>query len=112
MKVTERLQISCAHSPDSDDAFMFYGIASGAVNTGDFVFKQIMKDIQTLNEEAKENKYEISAISFAAYPAIKSDYLLTTCGSSFGIECGPIVVVKDKQHLPELHSMSIAVPGI
>jgi len=111
MKATERLQVDFAHSPDSDDAFMYYGIASGAVSTGDFVFNQVMKDIQTLNEEAKEGKYEISAVSFAAYPHIKSQYLLMPCGASFGIECGPIVVVNEKQNVIELNSITVAVPG-
>jgi 1,4-dihydroxy-6-naphthoate synthase len=110
MKATERLLINFAHSPDSDDAFMYYGIASGAVGTGDFAFKQVMKDIQTLNEEAKEGKYEISAVSFAAYPHIKSQYLLMPCGASFGIECGPIVVVNEKQNV-DLNSITVAVPG-
>lgn len=111
MKATERLLIDCAHSPDSDDAFMYYGIASGAVSTGDFIFNQVMKDIQTLNEEAKESRYEISAVSFAAYPHIKSQYLLMPCGASFGIECGPIVVVNEKQNVIDLNSITVAVPG-
>jgi 1,4-dihydroxy-6-naphthoate synthase len=111
MKATERLVINCAHSPDSDDAFMYYGIACGAVDTGEIAFNQVMKDIQTLNEEAEKGKYEISAVSFAAYPKIKSQYLLMPCGASFGIQCGPIIVTSNKRDLPELHSIAVAVPG-
>ncbi len=111
MKATERLRVDFAHSPDSDDAFMYYGIACGAVDTDGFVFKQVMKDIQTLNEEAKEGKYAISAVSFAAYPQISSHYLLMSCGASFGIECGPIVVVNEKQNLIDMNAITVAVPG-
>jgi 1,4-dihydroxy-6-naphthoate synthase len=111
MKVTERLMINCAHSPDSDDAFMYYGIASGAVSTGNFVFKQVMKDIQTLNEEAKEGKYEITAISFAAYPQIKDRYLLMPCGASFGQQYGPMVVCRENEPLPMLNAINVAIPG-
>ena len=111
MKDLEKIVINCAHSPDSDDAFMYYGIACGAVPTGNFIFKQVMKDIQSLNEEAKEGKYEITAISFAAYPEIKKDYLLMPCGASFGQEYGPMVVSRKGEAEPQLDSVKVAIPG-
>lgn len=110
-EVKTSMKISCAHSPDSDDAFMYYGIASGAVGTGDFIFKQVMKDIQTLNEEAKEGEYEITAISFAAYPQIKDRYLLMPCGASFGQKYGPKIVCRDNEASPTLSEIKVAIPG-
>ena len=104
-------QVSFAHSPDCDDAFMFYGIASGAIDTGGVAVTQIMKDIQTLNEEAKEGKYEVTAISFAAYPEIKDQYLLMPCGASFGLQCGPIVLGHESMSTESLSSVTVAIPG-
>lgn len=109
--VVSKEEVHVAHSPDSDDAFMFYGIACGAVPTGDFAVRQVMKDIQTLNEEAMEGKYEVSAVSFAAYPYIHSQYLLLPYGSSFGIGWGPIIVVPEKQNIPPKDKITVAIPG-
>ena len=111
MKATERLTVEMAHSPDSDDAFMFYGIACGAVDTGDITIKQVMKDIQSLNEEAKHGKYGVTAVSFAAYPQIKDKYILMPCGASFGLQYGPIIVCRDNEPVPDLNSVTVAVPG-
>ncbi len=104
-------KISCAHSPDSDDAFMYYGIACGAVDTGETTFNQVAKDIQTLNEEAKDGSYEITAISFAAYPEINDKYLLMPCGASFGQKYGPIIVCRENEPIPNLKRVTVAIPG-
>jgi len=72
--VVQTNEISIAHSPDSDDAFMFYAIAENKLDLSNWKIKQVMKDIQTLNQEALAKKYEVSAISFAAYPAIAEDW--------------------------------------
>ena len=106
-----KTKIQIAHSPDSDDAFMFYGIACGAIDTGEFVIEQVTKDIEALNQEAKEGKYEITAMSFASYPAIANRYLLMPCGSSFGLQYGPIVLAKNDISPQSLTAATIAIPG-
>jgi 1,4-dihydroxy-6-naphthoate synthase len=113
MTTTERLKtkITIAHSPDSDDAFMFYGIACGAIDTGDFIIEQVAKDIETLNQEATEGKYDVSAISFACYPSIADRYLLMPCGASFGLQYGPILLAKTDLQPESIDSITIAIPG-
>jgi len=103
--------LTFAHSPDCDDAFMFYGIASGGIDTGDFKVEQVTKDIETLNREAKEGKYDITAMSFASYPSIADRYLLLPCGGSFGLRYGPIVVAKNNIEPQSLAYATIAIPG-
>lgn len=109
--VTAVKEISIAHSPDSDDAFMFYGLAMGKVETYGINVKQVMKDIQTLNLEAAKGLYEVTAISFAAYPDIMDKYALMPTGSSMGQKYGPMIVAKDNMPLSELKSRTIAIPG-
>jgi 1,4-dihydroxy-6-naphthoate synthase len=109
--VVQTNEISVAHSPDSDDAFMFYAIAENKLDTSNFRIKQVMKDIQTLNQEAADKKYEVSAISFAAYPSIAQHYALMTCGASMGYKYGPIVVAKRPLSDQELKQSVIAIPG-
>jgi len=87
-------QITVAHSPDSDDAFMFYGLASGAVDTGGLVVDQVLADIETLNRAAFEGKYEVTAVSFHAYAHLADKYALLPHGASMGDRYGPIVVAK------------------
>ena len=99
-------EITAAHSPDSDDAFMFYAIAHGKLK-----IKQIAKDIQTLNHEALKNKYEVTAISFAVYPQICQSYMLTTCGASMGENYGPVLISKRQLSTDELASARVAIPG-
>lgn len=108
---TAKQSIKLAYSPDCDDAFMFYGIASGAVATGDLNIEPVTKDIETLNEEAKEGKYDITAISFAAYPSIADHYLLMPCGASFGLRTGPIVLARKSMSPQSLTATTIAIPG-
>src|SRR5918999_1355462 len=87
--------ITVAHSPDSDDAFMFYGLATHKLNTGDLTFQHVLKDIQTLNEEARVGTYDVTAISFHAYAYIADKYALLPHGASIGDNYGPIVVARE-----------------
>lgn len=99
------------HSPDSDDAFMFYGLASGRVDTGDLAFEHVLRDIETLNRWAMEGRLEITAISAHAYPYVAGRYALTPCGASMGEGYGPIVVARDPADPAWLAKKRIAVPG-
>src|SRR5688500_15068535 len=87
--------ITVAHSPDSDDAFMFYGLASGAVDTGGIEVEQVLSDIETLNRAAFEGKYEVTAVSFHAYAHLVDKYALLPHGASMGDNYGPIVVARE-----------------
>ena len=88
------MKITVAHSPDSDDAFMFYGLASGAVATGGFEVEQVLADIETLNRAAFEGRYEVTAVSFHAYAQLVDRYALLPHGASMGDRYGPIVVAR------------------
>lgn len=104
-------EIVVAHSPDSDDAFMFYGIAKGLLDTDGLKIKQVHKDIQSLNQEALEGKYEVSAISFAAYPHIADTYKIMTCGASMGDNYGPVLVCREDFDEADLDKTVVAIPG-
>ena len=106
------MKVSLAHSPDSDDAFMFYGLASGHVPTGDLEFTHVLKDIQTLNEEARVGIHEVTAISFHAYPHVADSYALMPCGGSIGDGYGPLLVARDPLTPAEVGRRVVAVPGI
>lgn len=108
---TQQRTISLAHSPDSDDAFMFYGLATHKIETGDLEFKHVLKDIQTLNEEARKGTYDVTAISFHAYAYVADKYALLPHGASIGDNYGPIVVAHDKVDSSQISSLKIAVPG-
>lgn len=103
--------ISVAHSPDSDDAFMFYGLATNKLETEGLKFEHTLKDIQTLNEDAKNGVYDVTAISFHAYAYVSDKYALLPHGASIGDKYGPIVVAKEPRKPEEIGSMKIAVPG-
>ncbi len=103
--------IRLAHSPDPDDAFMFYGLASGAVDAGPYRFEHVLADIQTLNERASRGLYEVTAISIHAYPYVHDKYVLTACGSSMGDDYGPIVVARTALSVEALCGRTIAIPG-
>lgn len=103
--------ISVAHSPDSDDAFMFYGLATNKLDTGNLKFEHTLKDIQTLNENAKVGVYDVSAISFHAYAYVSDKYALLPHGASIGDKYGPIVVSKDQYKPEDIPNLKIAVPG-
>ena len=107
----EKRTISVAHSPDSDDAFMFYALATNKLDTGDLHFTHVLKDIQTLNEEAVRGTYDVTAISFHAYAYIADKYALLPHGASIGDNYGPIVVTREPVKAEELSRLKIAVPG-
>jgi 1,4-dihydroxy-6-naphthoate synthase len=103
--------ITVAHSPDSDDAFMFYGLASGAVDTGGIEVAQVLSDIETLNQAAFEGKYEVTAVSFHAYAHLVDKYALLPHGASMGDNYGPIVVAREDGPR-EVKGRTIAIPGL
>ena len=100
-----------AHSPDSDDAFMFYGLATNKLDTGNLTFTHVLKDIQTLNEEAFRGTYDVTAISFHAYAYISDKYVLLPHGASIGDNYGPILVAKQQYSSDDIPKLKIAVPG-
>jgi 5,8-dihydroxy-2-naphthoate synthase len=108
---TEPRTITLAHSPDSDDAFMFYGLATNKLNTGDLHFQHLLKDIQTLNEEANHGTYDVTAISFHAYAYVADKYALLPHGASIGDNYGPIVVSREPAKPQDIWKLKIAVPG-
>ncbi|HEV7844397.1 MAG TPA: MqnA/MqnD/SBP family protein [Pyrinomonadaceae bacterium] len=108
---TERRTITVAHSPDSDDAFMFYGLATDKLDTGDLRFTHVLKDIQTLNEEAMRGTFDVTAISFHAYAYIADKYALLPHGASIGDNYGPIVVSREPISAEDLSGIKVAVPG-
>ena len=83
------------HSPDPDDAFMFYGLAKDLLPTGRYRFEHVLQDIQTLNRRARTGELEITAISIHAYPYVADKYALTSCGSSMGDGYGPMVITRE-----------------
>jgi 1,4-dihydroxy-6-naphthoate synthase len=103
--------IRLGHSPDPDDAFMFWGLASGLVDPGDFEFEHILRDIQTLNEWALEGELEVTAISLHSYPFVQERYVLLPHGASMGAGYGPIVVAREEIPFANLPEVEIAVPG-
>lgn len=105
------MKIHIAHSPDSDDAFMFYGINSKKIDTRGYEFVDILADIETLNREAMKGTYEVSAISIHAFPYVADKYLLLSSGASMGDNYGPMVVAKEYFEPSKLKSKKIAVPG-
>jgi 1,4-dihydroxy-6-naphthoate synthase len=103
-------RITVAHSPDSDDAFMFYGLACGAVDTGGIEVDQVLSDIESLNRAAFEGKYEVTAVSFHAYAHLADKYALLPHGASMGDNYGPIVVAR-KDGASQVKGSRIAIPG-
>src|SRR3954453_14197144 len=103
--------IRLGHSPDPDDAFMFWGLASGAVATGEFEFEHVLADIQSLNEWALEGRLEGTALSLHAYPFVQEHYVLLPHGASMGNGYGPVVVTREKMTREDLADVEIAVPG-
>src|SRR6202158_1669599 len=92
MASTSVTEIVCAHSPDSDDAFMFYGLATKKIRSRLIGFRHVLDDIETLNRKALEGAYELTAISYHAYPYVADKYVLLASGSSIGDGYGPILV--------------------
>jgi 1,4-dihydroxy-6-naphthoate synthase len=104
-------RITVAHSPDSDDAFMFFGLASGNVDTGGIAVDQVLKDIETLNRAAFDGKYEVTAVSFHAYAHLVDKYALLPHGASMGDKYGPIVVARQDAGPAGVKGSRIAIPG-
>jgi len=105
------MKISLAHSPDSDDAFMFYGLAKGKVPTGDLQIEHVLKDIESLNQQARQGVHEVTAISFHAYPYVAERYAIMPCGGSIGDGYGPLVVAAQPIAPEQLSGKTVAVPG-
>jgi 1,4-dihydroxy-6-naphthoate synthase len=105
-------EITIAHSPDSDDAFMFYGLATNKVRVPGYKFTHTLTDIETLNHKAiDEQFYDVTAISFHAYPYLQDNYTLMACGGSVGDNYGPMIVAAKNYTLDEVKKLRIAVPG-
>ena len=105
-------EIKLAHSPDSDDAFMFYALATHKLPTPGYKYTHILADIQSLNEAALTEAYDVTAVSFAAYPSLRDKYVLVDCGASFGEGYGPIVVSTKAIKPQDLKGLRVGVPGL
>ncbi len=108
----ETREIKLAHSPDSDDAFMFYALATHKLSTPGYRYTHVLSDIQALNEAALTETYDVTALSFAAYPTLRDKYILLDCGASFGENYGPIVVAAKPLKAQEIAGKRVAVPGL
>ncbi|HYJ46867.1 MAG TPA: MqnA/MqnD/SBP family protein [Pyrinomonadaceae bacterium] len=109
--MTETRTITVAHSPDSDDAFMFYALATNKLDTGEIHFTHVLKDIQSLNEMARQGVYDVTAISFHAYAYLAESYALLPHGASIGDNYGPILVSHEPFKPEDLPRLKVAVPG-
>ncbi|RKU26716.1 ABC transporter substrate-binding protein [Candidatus Poribacteria bacterium] len=107
--VPETEKIRIGHSPDSDDAFMFYALAKGHISTGQFEIIHVIEDIETLNRRALEAELEVTAISVHAYAYVAKDYALMPCGASIGDQYGPLIVAKEP--FESLEGKRVAIPG-
>jgi 1,4-dihydroxy-6-naphthoate synthase len=104
------VELRLGHTPDADDAFMFYGIASGNVKSSTFEIKHVIEDIETLNKKALDHELDVTAISAHAYAYLRN-YVILSCGASFGLNYGPVIISKKQFTIPELSHTTIAVPG-
>jgi len=104
-------RIRVAHSPDSDDAFMFYALANGLLDTGELEFEHVLSDIETLNHEAFRGTYEVTAVSIHAYTSLDDRYALLDSGASMGDGYGPVVVARRPLERAALRAGSVAIPG-
>jgi 1,4-dihydroxy-6-naphthoate synthase len=111
MPSPSKTEIICAHSPDSDDAFMFYALATKKIRSKLVTFKHVLEDIETLNRKATEGAYELTAISYHAYPYVADKYVLMSSGSSVGDGYGPVVVSMRPFGPSELKGKKVAIPG-
>src|SRR6266568_2845147 len=107
----QQTTLTLGHSPDPDDAFMFYALARGLIPTHGFQFEHILQDIQTLNERATRGELDITAISIHAYAYVSGQYALLPSGASMGDGYGPMLVAKGKLDKTEVATKKIAVPG-
>jgi 1,4-dihydroxy-6-naphthoate synthase len=107
----EKTQIRVGHSPDPDDAFMFYALARDTIDTGKYKFSHELVDIETLNRRAFEADLELTALSLHAYAYLADKYAICACGASMGDKYGPMVVAREQVSLAELNDATIAIPG-
>src|SRR5574340_1183134 len=105
------VRIRLGHSPDPDDAFMFWALTTDLVDKRGFEFEHVLGDIRTLNQWARAARLEVSAISLAAYPHVQDDYALLPHGASIGSGYGPIVVARERLDLSDLVGREVVVPG-
>ena len=112
MSIVTPLEITCAHSPDSDDAFMFYGLATKKIRSRLVTFRHVLEDIESLNQKATQGLYELTAISYHAYPYVADKYVLMASGSSVGDGYGPMVVSSRHMAPGDLKGKKIAIPGV
>ena len=101
-------EIVSAHSPDSDDAFMFYGLATKKVRSSKVTFRHVLADIETLNRKAQDGEYELSAISYHAYPYVADKYVLMASGSSVGDGYGPMIIANRPMEPEEIWSVTLS----
>jgi 1,4-dihydroxy-6-naphthoate synthase len=106
------VKLALGHSPDADDAFMFYAMAKGLVNLRGHEYEHILQDIETLNRRCQKGELDVSAVSFHAYTTLAGQYALLPCGASFGDGYGPCLVAKRKYTQGDLKKVRIAVPGL
>lgn len=111
MIATERRMLTVGHSPDPDDAFMFYALAHDKIDTGEFAFRHELQDIETLNRRALNGELEITAVSIHAYAYLLDKYALLPSGCSMGDKYGPMIVARKPMALEDLSKVTIAVPG-
>jgi 1,4-dihydroxy-6-naphthoate synthase len=111
MTTAQVREIVCAHSPDSDDAFMFYGLATRKIRSKFLTVRHVLEDIESLNRKAMEGTYELTAISYHAYPYVSDKYVLMASGSSVGDGYGPMVISSKPMPVEELKGKKIAIPG-
>ncbi len=109
MQQTEKIRIG--HSPDSDDAFMFYALAEGLIPTNNLEIVHVIEDIESLNRRALNAELEVTAISVHAYAYVAEHYVLTPCGASIGDQYGPLVVSREPMSRGELAGKKVAIPG-
>jgi 1,4-dihydroxy-6-naphthoate synthase len=106
------VEIVSAHSPDSDDAFMFYGLATKKVRSPKVAFRHVLEDIETLNRKAMQGQYELTAISYHAYPYVADKYVLMSSGSSIGDGYGPMLIATRPMEPEEIRGKRVAIPGM
>jgi 5,8-dihydroxy-2-naphthoate synthase len=111
MPVAQKQLVRVGHSPDPDDAFMFYALAKDKIDCGSFRFQHELVDIETLNRRAFAGELELTALSLHAYAYLADKYILCTCGASMGDNYGPMVVARDERSIESLRGQTIAVPG-
>lgn len=111
MTTADVSEIVCAHSPDSDDAFMFYGLATKKIRSRIVALRHVLEDIESLNRKAMEGVYEMTAISYHAYPYVADKYVLTAAGSSIGDGYGPLLAAMRPMAPEEIKGKRIGIPG-